>query len=110
MKERVKTSPTTQKKTRTPTTELPETINSESAIAAKPTQQDVGFAQTSKRLSKEELKSKVNSMARTLRKEGLEFSETLIKEKIFELYPNSDDWLCGDARLDVMRAVRKAVQ
>lgn len=110
MKERIKTSPATQKKTRSPTTELPETINSSSAIAPEPTQQDVGFAQTSKRLSKEELKSKVNSIARTLRKEGLKFSETLIKEKIAELYPNSEDWISDDARLDVIRAVKKAIK
>jgi len=70
----------------------------------------VVLAQTSKQLSKQELKSKVNSIARTLKGEGLEVSQTLIKEKITELYPNSLDWISGDARLDVIRAVERAIR
>jgi len=38
----------------------------EGAIAPEPQEQDVGLAQTSKQLSFQELKSKVNSIARTL--------------------------------------------
>ncbi|MBN3946397.1 MAG: hypothetical protein HWQ38_07860 [Nostoc sp. NMS7] len=109
MKERIKTSPATQQKTRSPIAELPQTNNSESAIASKPTQQDVVFPQAGK-LTTGEMKNKVSSIARTIKTKGLKVSETIIREKILELYPNSEDWISDDARLDVIRAVEKAMR
>ncbi|MEH2380267.1 MAG: hypothetical protein V7K27_15505 [Nostoc sp.] len=79
----------------------------ESAIASETTSQDVVFAQASKLLSKEEIKSKANSIARTLKSKELEISLTVIKNKILELYPNSVDWISDDTRLDVIRALEK---
>lgn len=79
----------------------------ESAIAAETTHQDVVSPQAGKPLSKEELKSKANSIARTFKNKGSEISLTIIKNKILELYPNSDDWISDDTRLDVIRALEK---
>ena len=79
----------------------------ENAIGAETTPQDVVLAQAGKPLSKAELKSKANSIARTFKNKGSEISLTIIKNKILELYPNSDDWMSDDARLDVIRALEK---
>lgn len=79
----------------------------ESAIIPETTHQDVVLAQAGKPLSKEELKSKSNSIAVTLKSRGLEISRTIIKGKILEMYPNFDDWISDDARLDVIRALEK---
>jgi predicted metal-dependent hydrolase len=73
----------------------------ESAIAVETTPQAV------KPLSKEELKSKANSIARTFKNKGLIINQAVIKSKILEMYPNSDDWISDDARLDVIRALEK---
>lgn len=56
------------------------------------------------------MKNKVSSIARTIKTKGLKVSETIIREKILELYPNSEDWISDDARLDVIRAVEKAIR
>lgn len=58
-------------------------------------------------LSKEQIKSKANSSARTFKNKGSEISLTIIKNKILELYSNCDDWISDDARLDVIRALEK---
>lgn len=79
----------------------------EDAIAPEVTTQDVVSPQAGKKLTPAQLKSKSNSIATTLKSKGLEISRTIIKGKILELYPNSDDWLSEDARLDVIRLLEK---
>lgn len=79
----------------------------EDAIAAETTEKEVVSGVAGKKLSKEELKSKANSIARTFKNKGLTINLAVIKGKILELYPNSDDWISDDARLDVMRALEK---
>lgn len=71
------------------------------------TPQDAFSPQAGKPLSKEELKSKSNSIARTFKNKGLVINQAIIKSKILEMYPNSDDWISDDARLDVIRALEK---
>jgi hypothetical protein len=76
-------------------------------FALEVTEENVVSASAGKKLSPAELKSKSNSIAATLKIKGLEISRTIIKGKILELYPNSDDWSSDDARLDVIRALEK---
>jgi hypothetical protein len=79
----------------------------ESAIASEATQENVVSALAGKKLSKAELKSKSNSIYRTLKTKGLEINLGVIKGRILEMYPNSEDWISDDARLDVIRALEK---
>lgn len=53
------------------------------------------------------MKSKVNSIARSLQHKGYEISRTIIKSKILEIHPDSEDWLTDDARKEVIRALEK---
>jgi hypothetical protein len=78
----------------------------ESAIAPEVTDQDVIFSQAGK-LTSLEMRNKVKSIGRTLKTNGFKISETIIREKILEMYPNSEDWISEDARLDVIRALEK---
>ncbi|MBD0263249.1 MAG: hypothetical protein ICV78_11150 [Tolypothrix sp. Co-bin9] len=59
------------------------------------------------KLSKEQLKSKLNATATSLERRGFKISRTIIKEKILELYPNADDWSSDDAKKEVMRVIEK---
>lgn len=79
----------------------------ENAIAPQATQENVVSSLAGKKLSKAQLKSKSNSIAVTLNGKGLNISRDIIKAKILELYPNSEDWISDDARLDVIRALEK---
>ena len=58
-------------------------------------------------LTKNEMKSKVNSIAHTLKAQGLEVSRTVIKGKILEMYPNSSDWISEDTRKEVIKILEK---
>jgi hypothetical protein len=82
----------------------------EDAIASKVTEEEIVSPQAGKKLSPAQLKSKSNSIAVTLKNKGLEISRTIIKGKILEMYPNFDDWISDDARLDVIRALEKEHQ
>lgn len=81
----------------------------ENAIALETTTQDVGLLQASRPLSKNELKSKINSISRTLKSHGLKVSEPIIKGKITEMYPNFEDWVSEDTRKEVIKALEKEV-
>lgn len=70
-------------------------------------QSDVVSTLAGKQLSKAELKSKVTSIQNTFRARQIKISQTIIKSKIAEMYPNSDDWISDDARLDVIRALER---
>ena len=90
-----------------PTKLTENTPPNETAITPETTIQDVGLPQASRPLSRSEMKSKVNSIARTLKNQGLEVNQTIIKDKILEMYPNSEDWISEDARKEVIRALEK---
>jgi hypothetical protein len=92
---------------------IAETTPGESAMPAavnyalESTQSDVVSTLAGKQLSKAELKSKVTSIQNTFRARQIKISQTIIKSKIAEMYPNSDDWISDDARLDVIRALER---
>ncbi|MEH2078451.1 MAG: hypothetical protein V7K89_00055 [Nostoc sp.] len=77
------------------------------AYAPKVTEDNGVSAPARKKLSPAQLKSKSNTIAVTLETKGLKINRGIIKNKIMEMYPNSDDWISGDARLDVIRALEK---
>ncbi|MBD0263483.1 MAG: hypothetical protein ICV78_12390 [Tolypothrix sp. Co-bin9] len=79
----------------------------ENAIAPETTEEEVVSGKAGKKLSKNELRTEANTIYMRLKRNGLKISATIIKEKILELYPNSEDWLSDDARLDVIRALEK---
>jgi hypothetical protein len=86
----------------------------ESAIAHKLTEENVISPQAGKKLSGEELDREANTIfTRIKRKDtrlnrkGIKIGATIIKEKILEMYPNSEDWISDDAGLDVERALEK---
>lgn len=86
----------------------------EDAIAPKLTEENVISPQAGKKLSTEELNREANTIfTRIKRKDtrlnrkGVKISATTIKEKIMEMYPNSEDWISDDAGLDVERALEK---
>ena len=82
---------------------MPAAVN----YAPESTQSDVVSIPAGKQLSKAELKSKVTSIQNTFRARQIKISQTIIKSKIAEMYPNSDDWISDDARLDVIRALER---
>lgn len=76
------------------------------AIAPKATEKNVVSAPAGTKLSPKKLKSIATSIQNTFRGKGIEISQTIIKTKILEMYPNPDDWIPGsDARKDVIRAL-----
>jgi hypothetical protein len=77
----------------------------EGAIAPEATIQDVIFSQAGK-LTPVEMRSKIKSIGRTLKNDGLKTSETIIRGKILEMYPNSEDWISDDARKDIIRILK----
>lgn len=80
----------------------------ENAIAPEPTQENVVSAPAVKKLSPAKLKSIATSIQNTFRDRKIEVSQTHIKSKILEMYPNPDDWTPrSDARRDVIRALEK---
>jgi hypothetical protein len=83
------------------------TMSAAVSYAPESIQSDVVSTLAGKQLSKAELKSKVTSIQNTFRARQIKISQTIIKSKIAEMYPNSDDWISDDARLDVIRALER---
>ena len=65
------------------------------------------LAQGDIKLTNKQLRSKENSIAKTLWNAGYKISQTIIREFILDLHPNAADWLTSDARLEVISAVKK---
>ncbi|MBN3924613.1 hypothetical protein [Nostoc sp. NMS4] len=82
----------------------------EDAIAPELTEENVISPQAGKQLSKDELRTEANTIYTRLKRKGLKISATIIKEKILEMYPNSDDWISDDARKDVIKVLEKEHQ
>ncbi|WP_445631157.1 hypothetical protein [Nostoc sp. DSM 114167] len=80
----------------------------EDAIAPEATEENVVSAPTGKKISPKKLKSIATSIQNTFKGKGIEISQTIIKNKILEMYPNPNDWLPhSDARRDLIRALEK---
>lgn len=79
----------------------------ESAIAPETTIENVGLLGAGRPLSKGEMKNKISSIARTLKSQSFKVSETIIKGKILEMYPNSEDWISDDARKEIIKVLLK---
>ncbi|MHC5916097.1 MAG: hypothetical protein ACYTXE_35035 [Nostoc sp.] len=79
-----------------------------SAIAPKATEDNIVSALAGKKISSKKLKSIATSIQTTLKEDGIELSQTIIKEKVLEMYPNPDDWYPrSEAREDVIKALEK---
>jgi hypothetical protein len=80
----------------------------EGAIAPKATEDNIVSALAGKKISSKKLKSIATSLQNTFREDGIEISQTIIKEKVLEMYPNPDDWYPrSNARDDVKRALQR---
>lgn len=90
---------------------LPMLQEKESAIAPKATEENITLAMAGNKEYAKKLKSVATSIQNTFRGKGIEISQTIIKSKIVEMYPNSDDWKpYGDARKDVTKALERELK
>jgi hypothetical protein len=93
----------------------PTKINKESAIAAEPVNINAGVPQA--RLTTDKLGQYAETIQRAMRTnknfkenygvENFKIRLDIIKQKILEMYPNTDDWISGDAKKEVIKALIK---
>ena len=81
---------------------------SKKAIAPKATEKKIALAVAGEKISKEKLKSIATSIQNTLKNEGIELNQIIIKAKVLEMYPNPNDWYPrSEARNDVKEALKR---
>lgn len=59
------------------------------------------------KLTPSQLRSKANSIAKTLWDSGYRISRGVIKEVILDMYPEQEAWATADARREVIKALKK---